>query len=182
MEFGSEKEGKKKNKPKSIFQCLATSFSQSRSKVDFLHNISICTSSSGHCGTGQKHETSWRASIIYWMSLSIFFSRWKELHMCIQWWKKKKLHLLFIWSIWRLKKSPVSRSEGHGYTRLCDKVYDDSNQGCPLEMTNNAEHSQCLHLSLSVYLHPENQDAKLGKPYSEWPVHQISISLLPSNL
>lgn len=121
-------------------------------------------------------------SIIYWMSLSIFFSRWKELHMCIQWWKKKKLHLLFIWSIWRLKKSPVSRSEGHGYTTLCDKVYDDSNQGCPLEMTNNAEHSQCLHLSLSVYLHPENQDAKLGKPYSEWPVHQISISLLPSNL
>lgn len=57
------KKEKKNNKPKSIFQCFATSFSQSRSKVDFLHNISICTSSSGHCGTGQKHETSWRASV-----------------------------------------------------------------------------------------------------------------------
>lgn len=55
----------------------------------------------------------------------------------------------------------------HGCTRLHDKVYDDSNQGCPLEMTNHAEHSQCFHLSLSVYLHPESQDVKLGKPYAE---------------
>lgn len=40
-----------------------------------------------------------------------------------------------------IKKSPVSKSEVHGCTRLRDEVHDDSNQGCPLEKANNAEHS-----------------------------------------
>lgn len=50
----ARKKGKKKAKPKTTFRCLATFFNQSKSKVDFPHNISICTSSRDPCGTGQK--------------------------------------------------------------------------------------------------------------------------------